>query len=200
MLATMPSKPDSSGTACTGLLRRRELSRAEITQQNMGMGGQTLRNAGRRLPNIQPIPTDTLIPTSRAAMTRTSANFFPWRGSFGPCRAVCDVVLDGVGPRGPTNRYFPIILPSKRRSWVVGVPQAHVEPFVPAGVLDRAALNSAANACSRSGFGKARDLTACLWRDPAQPTARNQRASRSEIVDNAACRSIFVDDETGGTP
>ena len=96
--------------------------------------------------NIHPIPTDTAHPDdpdgSAARYARELKSFYSAE-TLDPARPLFDLVLMGVGPTAIPPRCFPVIPPWRRaeRS-VVGVPGAHVEPFVPRVSLTLPVLGS----------------------------------------------------------
>jgi 6-phosphogluconolactonase len=110
---------------------------------NMGTARRIFLDRLAPAANIHPIPIDTSDPDEAARRYESELQLFYGANALDPARPLFDVVLMGMGPDGHTASLFPdypAIEETER--WVVGVPKAHVEPFVPRVTLTLPALNS----------------------------------------------------------
>ena len=110
---------------------------------NMGMARRTFLDRCAPASNIHPIPTDSGSPEQAASRYERELKSFYGAEAFDPSRPLFELVLMGVGPDGHTASIFPgypALADTER--WVVGVPEAHVEPFVPRVTLTLPALSS----------------------------------------------------------
>jgi 6-phosphogluconolactonase len=131
---------------------------------NMRMARQAFLNRCAPLVNIHPIATDAANPDEAAHRYEAELKSFYGADKLERAQPLFDVVLMGVGPDGHTASLFPgypAVVATDR--WVVAVPKAHVEPFVP-----RVTLTLPTLACCRemlfqmSGADKRAILTRVL--------------------------------------
>ena len=110
---------------------------------NMRMARQAFLNGCAPLINIHPMATNAADPDEAALRYETELKSFYGADSLDPARPLFDVVLMGVGPDGHTASLFPgYPAVDEKERWVVGVPEAHVEPFVPRVSLTLPVLGS----------------------------------------------------------
>jgi 6-phosphogluconolactonase len=156
---------------------------------NMGEARRTFLDQCAPASNVHAVPTLAANPDDSARDYARELTSFYGADQLSPGRPLFDLVLMGIGPDGHTASLFPgdPALDETSR-WVVGVPHAHVEPFVPRVTLTLPALGSCREMLFEVvGSGKRAILT--RLRDDESLPANRARSSGGDtvwLVDQAA--------------
>ena len=138
--------------------------------------------------HIHPILTDVATPDESAERYERELKSFYGADDLDPARPLFDLVLMGVGPDGHTASLFPdypALYETKR--WVVGVPQAHVEPFVARVTLTLPALASCREMLFELAGAAKRAILDKLSTDESLPANRARSIGETVLlVDRAA--------------
>ena len=146
--------------------------------------------------HIHPIPTDTANPDEAAARYERELKSFYGTGALDPARPLFDFVLMGVGPDGHTASLFPgYPAVEEKARWVVGVPQANVEPFVPRVSLTLPALASCHEMLFEAAGGSKRSILTRVFSGENLPASRARSTGETVwLVDRAALPEGFGGD------
>jgi 6-phosphogluconolactonase len=158
-------------------------------RNNMAMARRIFLDRFAPSANIHPIPTDAADSDEAAARYERELKAFQGDARLDdPVRPLFDLVLMGVGPDGHTASLFPGY-PALQETgrWAVGVPQAHVEPFVARITLTLPALASCHEMLFEvSGAGKRPILTRVLAGEPLPANLARSKEETVWLVDSAA--------------
>jgi len=155
---------------------------------NMAMARGIFLDRFAPAANIHPIPTDTADASESARRYERELQSFYGATELDPARPLFDLVLMGVGPDGHTASLFPDD-PALQETgrWVVGVPKAHVEPFVPRVTLTLPVLGSCREMLFEVAGTEKRAVLARLQADENLPANRARSAGETVwLVDQAA--------------
>ena len=138
--------------------------------------------------HIHPIPTDVATPEESARLYERELQSFYGAKELDPARPLFDLMLMGIGPDGHTASLFPDYPAlNETKRWVVGVPQAHVEPFVPRVSLTLPALASCCEMLFELAGSEKRAILAKLSTDESLPANRARSLGETVLlVDQAA--------------
>lgn len=158
-------------------------------RNNMAMARAAFLDQNAPASQIHPIPTDAAGPDEAAARYAHELKAFYGADALDPARPLFDMVLMGAGPDGHTASLFPTFPEIEETArWVVGVPRAHVEPFVPRVSLTLPALASCREMLfEAAGTGK-RAILARLFGGENLPANRARSNGETVWLIDAAAR------------
>lgn len=155
---------------------------------NMGTARRLFLDQCALATHIHAIPVDAASPDKSALEYESMLKSFYGAQQLTPDRRLFDLVLMGLGPDGHTASLFPgypAIEETER--WVVGVPQAHVAPFVPRVTLTLPSLASCREMLFLvAGTGKRSILARVLAGDNLPAGRAHSLGETTWLVDDAA--------------
>ena len=163
---------------------------------NMGIAREIFLDRLAPAANIHPIPTATADPADpdrSAALYEQELKSFYGGDELDHAHPLFDLVLMGVGPDGHTASLFPddAALDETAR-WVVGIPRANVEPFVPRVTLTLPTLASCREMLFEVSGGEKRAILTRLFAGENLPANRARSAGETIwLVDRSALPENF---------
>ncbi len=166
---------------------------ADDPLNNMAMARRHFLDACAPVDTIHPISTDLADPEDAARRYESVLKSFYGADVLDPARPLFDLVLMGVGPDGHTASLFPgYPAVDETDRWVVGVPQAHVEPFVPRVTLTLPALGSCREMLFEVAGAEKRAILTRVLADENLPASRAHALGETIwLVDKAALPENF---------
>lgn len=166
---------------------------ADDPLNNMAVARRTFLDRCAPTANVHPIATDGVDAGESARRYETELQSFYGADRLDPVRPLFDVVLLGVGPDGHTASLFPgYPAAGETRRWVVDVPEAHVEPFIPRVTLTLPALGSCREMLfEASGAGKRAILTRVFDGEDLPASRARSQGETVWLVDQAALPENF---------
>jgi 6-phosphogluconolactonase len=169
---------------------------ADDPLNNMGAARAVFLDRYAPAANVHPIPTSTADPADpdrSATLYEQELKSFYGADALDPDRPLFDLVLMGVGPDGHTASLFPgyPALDEVGR-WVVGVPRANVEPFVPRVTLTLPTLASCREMLFEVAGAEKRAILTRVLAGENLPANRAQSTGETVwLVDQAALPENF---------
>jgi 6-phosphogluconolactonase len=166
---------------------------ADDPLNNMGAARRIFLDRNAPAENIHPIPTGGARPDEAARRYEHELQSFYGANALDPARPLFDVVQMGVGPDGHTASLFPgYPALGETKRWVVGVPKANVEPFVPRVTLTLPALASSREMLFEvAGADKRPILTRVLAGENLPANRAHSMGETIWLVDKAALPENF---------
>jgi 6-phosphogluconolactonase len=160
---------------------------------NMAAARQIFLDQCAPAANIHPIPTDAADPNAGAERYAGELTSFYGADQLDQARPLFDLVLMGVGPDGHTASLFPKYPAlDEAGRWVVGVPKANAEPFVPRVTLTLPTLSSCREMLFEVAGHDKRAILARVFGGENLPANRARSSGETVwLIDQAALPESF---------